>query len=50
MTKLRNKGAKIMSVIHEKGGFFLRLDALPLQETLFLFARRLEDERAADQP
>ena len=30
----------------DKGGFRLRLDALPLSETIFLFERRNEDERA----
>jgi hypothetical protein len=31
----------------EKGGFRLRLDALPLNETIFLFERRSDEERAA---
>ncbi len=33
----------------EKGGFRLRLDALPLHETIFLFERRHDDERSPGQ-
>ena len=33
----------------EKGGFRLRLDALPLHETIFLFERRHDDDRSAVQ-